>query len=122
MVPAIIPLAFKGSYLFQNLSMDLITNLLPVNGLDSVMVVVDHGLSKREILAPCTKTVDAAGIAQLFFNHVFKRFRLYKKVVSDHRPQFALAFARELTRLLQYDIALSLAYHPQTAGEIERYN
>ena len=40
----------------------------------------------------------------------------------DHRPQFASAFARELARLLQYDIALSLAYHPQTDRETECYN
>ena len=66
--------------------------------------------------------MDTIGIAQFFFNHVFKQFRLYKKVVSDHRPQFALAFTRELTRLLQYDIALSLAYYPQTNGETEHYN
>ena len=42
--------------------------------------------------------------------------------MSDHRPQFTSAFTRELTRLLQYDIALSLAYHPQTDGEMECYN
>ena len=43
--------------------MDLITDLLLVNGLNSVMVVVDHGLNKGVILAPCTKTVDTAGIS-----------------------------------------------------------
>ena len=72
MVPAITLLAFKGSHPFQNLSVDLITDLPLVNGLDPVMVMVNHGLSKGVILTPCTKTVDAAGIAQLFFNHVFK--------------------------------------------------
>ena len=122
MVPAITPLAFKCYHPFQNLSVDLITNLPPVRGLNSVMVVVDHGLSKGVILAPYTKTMDAAGIAQLFFNHVFKQFGLHEKVMSDHRLQFASAFARELARLLQYDIALSLAYHPQTNGETECYN
>ena len=41
---------------------------------------------------------------------------------SDRGPQFASAFARELARLLQYDIALSMAYHPQTDGEMEWVN
>ena len=121
-VLAITPLAFKGSHPFQNLSIDLITNLPPVNSLDSVMVMVNHGLSKGVILAPCTKTVDTTGIAQIFFNHIFKWFRLHEKVVLDHRPQFTSAFARELARLLQYDIALSSAYHPQTDRETEQYN
>ena len=71
-VLAITPFAFEGSCSFQNLSMDLITNFPPINGFDSVMVVVDHGLHKGVILAPCTKTVDAAGIANLFFNNVLK--------------------------------------------------
>ena len=121
-VPTITPLIFEGSCLFQNLSINLITNLPPVNGLDSVMVMVDHGLSKGVILAPCTKTVDTAGIAQLFFKHIFKQFELHKKVMSDWGPQFTLAFSRELARLLQYDIALSSAYHSQTDGEMECYN
>ena len=45
-----------------------------------------------------------------------------QKVVLDHRPQFTSVFARELTRLLQYDIALSSAYHLQTNGKLECYN
>ena len=121
-VPTITPLAFKGSHPFQNLSVDPIINLPPVNGLDSVMVVVDHGLNKELILAPCAKIVDAAGITNLFFNNIFKQFGLHEKVISDCRPQFASAFARELARLLQYDIALSSAYHPQTDGKTKHYN
>ena len=112
----------EGSHPFQNLSVDLTTNLPLVNGLDSVMVVVDHGLSKGVILAPCTKTVDATGIANLFFNNIFKQFGLHEKVTSDHGLQFTSAFARELARLLQYNIALFLAYHPQTNRETECYN
>ena len=42
--------------------------------------------------------------------------------MSDCGLQFTSAFARELTRLLQYDIALFLAYHPQTDREIKCYN
>ena len=72
MILATTPLAFKDSRPFQKLSINLTANLPPVNGLDSVLVVVNHGLSKGVIFAPCTKTVDVTGIAQLFFNHVFK--------------------------------------------------
>ena len=115
-VPAITLLAFESSCPFQNLSVNLITNLPLVTGLDSVTIMVNHGLSKGVILAPCTKTMDTTEIAQLFFNHVFKWF------MSDWGPQFILAFARELTRLPQYNVALSSAYHPQTDGETERYN
>ena len=86
------------------------------------MVVVDHGLTKGVILAPCHKTIDAAGIAQLFFDFVFKRFGLHDTRISDRGPQFASAFAKELACLLNYDIQLSTAYHPQTDGQTERTN
>ena len=66
-IPTITPFAFEESHPFQNLSMDLITNLLSINNFNSVMVVVNHGLSKVVILAPCSKTEDATGIAKLFF-------------------------------------------------------
>ena len=63
-----------------------------------------------------------AGVAQLFFAHVFPRFGLHSKVISDRGPQFTSAFARELACLLQYNVALSTVYHPQTDGETEQVN
>ena len=86
------------------------------------MVMVDHGLTKGVILAPCQKTVDAAGIAQLFFDFVFKHVGLHDTLISDRGPQFASAFAKELACLLNYDIQLSTAYHPQTNGQTEWTN
>ena len=86
------------------------------------MVVVDHGLMKGVILAPCLKTIDVAGVAQLFFDFVFKQFGLHDTIISDRGPQFASAFTKELARLLKYDIQLSTAYHPQTDGQTERTN
>ena len=85
-VPTITPLAFEGSHPFQNLSVDLIIDLLLVNSFNSVMIVVNHGLSKGVTLAPCSKTVEAAGITKLFFDNLFKWFRLHKKVMSNHGP------------------------------------
>ena len=84
------------------------------------MVVVDHGLMKGVIYCPCTKNIDSKGVAQLFFTNVFPQFSLHSKVISNSGPQFASAFAQELAHLLQYNVTLSMAYHPQTDGETER--
>ena len=65
-VPPLLPIKSTISLPFKQLSVDLITDLPPSLGFDSVMVVVDHGLTKGVILAPCLKTIDATGIAQLF--------------------------------------------------------
>jgi len=92
-------------------------DLLLSSDFDSVLVVVDHGLTKGVIFIPCHKA-----IAALFFKHVFTHFGLHNKVISDHGPQFASAFVKELVHLLEYDIALSTAYHPQTDGESKWVN
>ena len=103
-VPPLLPIKSTISLPFKQLSVDLITDLPPSSGFDSVMVMVDHGLMKGVILAPCQKTIDAAGIAQLFFDFVFKHFGLHDTLISDRGPQFASAFAKELACLLKYDV------------------
>ena len=119
---ALLPLKSDCTHSFQQVFVDLITNLPPSRSYDSVMVVVDHGLMKGVILCPCNKNIDAAGIAKLFFLHVFHHYGLHDKCISDRGPQFASAFARELAHLQKYNLKLSSAYHPQTDGETERVN
>ena len=121
-VPALSPLSSTCSCPFQQLSVDLVTSLPPSAGFDSLLVMVDHGLSKGVILTPCNKTINAKGVAELFFKHVFLHFGLHDALISDRGPQFASAFARELARILGYDLKLSTAYHPQMDRETERVN
>ena len=121
-VPALSPLPSTCSFPFQQLSVDLITTLPPSTGFDSLLVVVDHGLSKGVILTPCNKNIDAKGVTELFFKHVFLHFSLHDALISDRGPQFASAFATELARILGYNLKLSTTYHPQTDGETERVN
>ena len=61
-------------------------------------------------------------MAELFFKHVFLQFGLHDCLVSDRGPQFASAFAAKLACILGYDLKLSMAYHPQTDGEMEWVN
>ena len=118
-MPALSPLPSSCTCPFQQLSVDLVTSLLPFHGFDSLLVVVDHGLSKGVILIPCNKDIDAKGVAELFFKHIFLYFGLHDHLISDHGPQFTSMFTMELARILGYDLKLSTAYHPQTDGETE---
>ena len=121
-VPPLLLIKSAVSLPFRQLSVDLITDLPPSVGFDSVMVVVDHGLTKGVILTPCLKTIDVAGVAQLFFDFIFKHFGLHDTIISDCGPQFASAFTKALARLLRYDVRLSTAYHPQTNRQTEQTN
>ena len=50
---------------FAHCSMDLITDLPPVEGYNSILVVIDRGLSNGVILCPCAKTLTWEGAAIL---------------------------------------------------------
>ena len=92
MVPGLSPLAVEHPLPFSSILVDLITGLPDSHGYDSVMVVVDHGLTKGVIYCPCTKNIDSEGVAQLLFTIVFPQFSLHSKIISNRGPQFALAF------------------------------
>ena len=95
-VPSLSPISSSCTHPFQQLSIDLMTDLPLSSGFDSLLVMVDHSLSKGVILTPCNKTIDAKGVAELFFKNMFLRFGLHDHLISDRGPQFASAFAHKL--------------------------
>src|SRR5262249_17825537 len=99
-----------------------ITDLPESDGFDSLMVVVDHGSTKGVIPIPCRKTINATKTAELYLEHVYKRFGLCDSMLSDRGPQFTSKVYRETGRLLGIQLPLSTAYHSQTDGETERVN
>jgi RNase H-like domain found in reverse transcriptase/Integrase zinc binding domain/Reverse transcriptase (RNA-dependent DNA polymerase) len=120
--PPLVPIPSSATHPFSQISIDLITDLPVSGGFDSIMVMVDHGLMKGVIIIPCLKTITSEGVAKLFLKHVYCRFGLHDKVISDRGPQFLSRFSKELAWLLDYAIAPSMAYHPQTDGQTEWLN
>jgi hypothetical protein len=57
---------------FAYCSMDLITDLPMADGFDSILVVVDRGLSKGVILIPCNKTLTSDDTGKLLLEHLYK--------------------------------------------------
>jgi len=81
--PLLILIPFTATVPFTFLSINLITDLPPSGGFNSIMVMVDHGLSKGVIIIPCLKKIMSEGVAKLFFKHVYQQFGLYDKIISD---------------------------------------
>ena len=50
---------------WQDIGMDFVVDLLWSNGCDAICVVVDR-LTKQRHLVPCTSTIDAKDLANLF--------------------------------------------------------
>ena len=120
--PPLNPIQSKETLPFKQISYDLITDLPISNGFDSLLVVVDQGLTKGVILCPTKKSITAEGVATIIFKKLYTRFGLFNKIISDRGPQFVAKFQRELARILGYELALSSTYHPQTDGKTERVN
>jgi Integrase zinc binding domain/Integrase core domain len=121
--PAFMPI--KGAKLtrpFASCSVDLITDLPPIDDCDSILVVLDRGNTKGAILIPTAKTLTQEGAGQLLLDNLYKRFGLPDKMLSDRGPQFAAKAFRELLKLLGIKLNLTTAYHPQTDGATERVN
>ena len=83
---------------------------------------MDHGHTKGVVLISCNKIFLALDTAQALLDHVYKRFGLPDKMVSDCGPQFAAELITELLKLLGIQLSLSMAYHPQSNRTTERYN
>jgi Integrase zinc binding domain len=107
---------------FAKCSMDLITDLPSVKGYNSILVMVDWGLSKGVILCPCAKTITWKGTATLLCDNLFKRFGLPDRIISDRDLRFAAHAFQELLKLLNIKSNLTTAYHPQSGRATERVN
>uniref|UniRef100_A0A0W0F853 Reverse transcriptase-rnase h-integrase n=1 Tax=Moniliophthora roreri TaxID=221103 RepID=A0A0W0F853_MONRR len=112
----------QNSFPFQVCTMDLITDLPECDGMDSILVVVDHSATKGVIFTPCTKTTDATKVAEMLIQHLYKRFGLPDRIISDRDPRFAAEVFQEMGKQLSIKHSMSTAFHPQTDGETERVN
>ena len=102
--------------------MDFITKLPLSDGHDTILTITDQGCTKMALFLPCSETITAEGMACLYMHHVFKRFGLPTKIISDRDTRFTSRFAKDLCRHLGITQNISTAYHPHTDGQSERTN
>ena len=107
---------------FETIALDFITKLPVAQGYDSILTVTDHDCTKASVFIPCNEEIDAEETAALYIKHVFMRYGLPNKIISDRDPRFASKFTRELCKQLGIKQNISTAYHPRTDGQSERTN
>jgi len=106
---------------WSHISADFITKLPLAQGYDAILVVCDCFSKMAHFIATTEKT-SAEGLAKLFRDHVWKLYGLPESIISDRGVQFAVGMMKELNNLLGIQTKLSIAYHPQTDGQMERIN
>ena len=95
---------------------------MTLNNYDSILVMVDQGLSKGVILCPCTETLTWEDATILLQDNLLKRFGLPDDMISDRDPRFAVHRFQELLKLLNICSNLTTTYHPQSDGAMEWAN
>src|SRR6266446_186345 len=99
----------------------MIRELPDSKGYNAVLMVVDH-LSKRIHAIPTVTSLDSAGVAQLFLEHIWCHHRLPEEVISNRGSAFVSNFSHKLAALLGVKLTPSTSYHLQTDGQTERMN
>ena len=106
---------------WTHLIVDFIMKLLVVARKDVILVVCDR-LSKITYFVATTEGMSAEELARLFRDNMWKLHRLPESIMSDRGLQFAVEMTKELNKILGIKTKLSMLYHLQTDGQMERMN
>ena len=107
---------------WQQVTMDLITQLpKSKQGNDAIVVFVDK-LTKMVHYAPTQTSVDAVELAKLFISNVVRLHGVPESIVSDRDSRFTSNFWKSLWSQLGTKLKMSTSFHPQTDGQSERAN
>ena len=110
------------TYPWQQVSLDLITQLPRSRaGNDAIVVFVDKLTGMRHYVATTT-TVTAPKLAELFLREVVRLHGVPQSLLSDRDSRFTANFWRAFWGRLGTTLTMSTAYHPQTDGTTERAN
>jgi len=102
-------------------SLDLITGLPNSHGFTAILVIVDK-LTKYVLYIPTTNELKQEGFADLFLEHVVRRFGLPLEMIADRDPRWAKSFWQSVASSLGLKLMLSTSHHPQHDGQTERAN
>ena len=68
---------------FETVALDFITKLPISQGYDSILTITNHDCTKAAVFIPCKESMTAEETAGLIVQHVFPRFGLPLKFISD---------------------------------------
>ncbi|KAF8734936.1 reverse transcriptase, partial [Rhizoctonia solani] len=106
---------------WQHIYYNMIVDLPKDGNHDSILVIVDS-FTKYVILVECSKKLKAPELADLFLHHMWKKYGMLEKTVSDQGQVFNNKFLRALYQRLGIDPHYLSAYHPQSNRQMEHVN
>lgn len=106
---------------WQIITSDFIFGLPKSDGFDALLVTSDH-FTKQVHITACHKTATAEDAATKYIKDVFKHHGTPRQIITDRGPQFASKYLHAIYKKLGIKPTMSIAFHPQTDGQTERWN
>ena len=70
----------------------------------------------------CNDSISTKEVAILYWRHVGKLHGIPNVIISDRDPRFNGKFWKEPWRFLGIDLRMGSRYHPESSGQVERFN
>lgn len=106
---------------WKMVSLDFIEGLPQSAGYNCILVTVDL-FSKYAHFIGLRHPFTAAFIAKAFFSHVYRLHGMPFALILDRDRIFTSKVWTELFALVEVELRMSTAYHPQSGGQTERVN
>ena len=105
---------------WDNIAMDFVYGLsLMQRKHDAIWVIIDtHTKSAHFVPAWMDYSIDE--LAELYVDEIVRLHGVPLSIVSDRDPRFTSRFRKELQSGLGTRLNFSIAFHPQTDGQLER--
>ena len=112
---------FPASSPLEFVAIDLLGELIKTPRGNRFLLVISDRFSKLVRTVPM-KTITAEAVAKAFVTHWVMAYGPPVWLLSDNGKQFTSRFFQHVCRILGVENLFTTTYHPQTNGQVERYN
>ena len=106
---------------WDHVAIDFVTGLPEVDEMNTILTVVDKATKMCHFI-PCSDRITGKSTAKLYWQHVGRLHGIPSAIILDRDPRFTGRFWRELWRLLGTDLRMGSGYHPESSGQVEKFN
>ena len=106
---------------WDHVAIDFIVGMPLQQNCDTILTVVDKATKMCHFVA-CNEKISAREVAQLYWQHVGRLHGIPSVIISDRDVRFTGRFWQELWRVLGTDLRMGSGFHPESSGQVEKFN
>ena len=106
---------------WDHVAIDFVVGLLVQQEYDTILTVVDKATKMCHFI-PCKEKISAKEVAQLYWQQVGRLHGIPSVIISDIDVRFTSKFWKELWRVLGTDLRMGSGFHPESSGQVEKFN